>query len=64
MCAMKYYEPSDKNQYKELRKNWKKEIKRPKPEFENHLNEYETNSSNQESLSTMNRNGRTNTKKP
>lgn len=48
MCAMKYYEPNDKNQYKELRKNWKKEMKRPKPEFENHLKEYEANSSNQE----------------
>ncbi|WP_419026177.1 hypothetical protein [Emergencia sp.] len=41
MCAMKYYEPDSKAQYKELRKNWKKEMKRSAPQFENHLKEYE-----------------------
>ena len=42
MCAMKYYEPDSKAQYKQLKKNWKKEMKRPKPQFENHLKEYES----------------------
>lgn len=47
MCAIKYYEPGDKSKYKELRKNWKKEMKRPKPEFENHLKEYEADTPSQ-----------------